>query len=175
MKKLIILILLLIPGFWTMACANSPDMPLATALRSVDGFRNAAWGMSKAEVKKQESNRMFSDDGSELLYQGKLSDQKCGIYYRFEQDQLVAGMYLISYTDMNKAQARSEFARLKDSLQHQYDRPTVLVNTGTVSWETKDSKIFLVLQSISEDFHLVKVVYRSKAEQYAFNQMGSRS
>jgi len=59
-------------------------------------FREVSWGMSQDQVKKTESSSLLTGEMPGIqIYEGEINGIKASIFYLFDQDKLVRGIYSI--------------------------------------------------------------------------------
>jgi hypothetical protein len=56
-------------------------------------FRKTSWGMTRAQVKKQEAKKPLAENNKYIKYQTKLDYMRCLLYYFFEKDRLIRTYY----------------------------------------------------------------------------------
>jgi len=88
-------------------------------------FRNAAWGMSCAQVKGTEIGRLIQEDGDTLLYKDELSKLDVLVAYSFQTDQLIEAEYRILEEYPDKNQHINDFRRLKALLIKKHGNPVI--------------------------------------------------
>jgi len=66
-------------------------------------FREVDWGMSQDQVKKTElSSALFGEMPGLLIYEGEIAGIKTSIFYLFDEDKLVRGLYSIETGEQDK-------------------------------------------------------------------------
>lgn len=85
-------------------------------------FRNVSWGMTKNEVKSAERNATFvGDDEASLFYEGTIVGCDAFIYYKFVNDKLDGGGYLIDNEhDVSDVTA---YEKLQELMEKKYGEP----------------------------------------------------
>ncbi|GIQ71491.1 copper amine oxidase N-terminal domain-containing protein [Xylanibacillus composti] len=156
-----------------------PDLslPLGTMVEmeqlfaTTDGtdFRNMKWGMSLEEVKTNEENAfLLLEKSDELLYEITVEQKSYALQYKFKENRLVEGLYLVSDLTNDNVAYMEEFIQLRDLLtdiygespfstavwtneeyKYQPDKWEIAAENGDMSifnqWETPTSSIILAL------------------------------
>jgi len=133
-------------------------------------FRDASWGMSKAEVKEAEDKQLLQEKVDVLYYADTMEDQQMYVIYKFagEEKQLHQGQYILQSELTNESQYIDFYKVLESNYRDQYGSPrvdTTLVQaekymgspsqyssglkSGDVrfqtSWDTKETEILMQL------------------------------
>ncbi len=90
--------LLVSPGGRGQEPADLGTEATSSLAASARDFRGSAWGASEAEVRKMEKNPLVArDEGAVLLlgYSGRLLGRECRFVYRFVDDMLAGGYYIL--------------------------------------------------------------------------------
>ena len=88
-----------------------------------EGFRNAKWGMSKAETKRSEDLQLIDSNDSILLYKIRMADKDFDIIYIFVDDQLVRAKYILVDRYTNENTYLWEADKLRDAMTAKYGVP----------------------------------------------------
>ncbi|MCP5048343.1 MAG: hypothetical protein GY940_14330 [bacterium] len=86
-------------------------------------FRKAKWGMSMAQVKKVETQKLKQQSGTVLMYTDTLLDLPVSCLYQFSGEKLTVGAYVFSQKHTNKNDFISDFQRVKKALTKKYGPP----------------------------------------------------
>jgi len=111
MKKLLFLTLSTILLFSNIAFSEDYD------------FRKTKWGMSKAEVKKNEKAKFVDEGADGFAYKGKLLNFNVLIIYRFLDNKLSEGIYSFEEKHMNDSDYIADFNTIKELLIKKYGAP----------------------------------------------------
>lgn len=148
-------------------------------------FRNTTWGMSKSEVRDAESATLCYEDTNVLIYEGKLVGCDASIHYRFNDDELEIGAYLIDneldvdditayeklqelmekkYGEPDKSGLTQKYPEKKMSLET-YGDYVKAIASGLAElnciWMNEDSSIFLTCTEDTEKHNVqVHMIYR---------------
>lgn len=96
---------------------------------SKTNFREARWGMTKAQIKAIEKGKSIgekrSDDGLDFLaYEGKAGSLDCVIGYYFAENQLIEGRYFFTEKHANRILFIDDFRTVQNALTMKYGKPT---------------------------------------------------
>lgn len=95
----------------------------STVMVKPGDFRSASWGLSKEQVKKTETAHLVDASDDILLYRGEIANLKSQIAYKFVDDTLYYGIYLISEKYSNPNNYITSFNKLKGLLSEKYGEP----------------------------------------------------
>jgi len=92
-------------------------------------FREATWGMTQAQIKALEKDKVKgegpTEDGMQYLaYEGKAGSLDCLVGYYFVNDQLLEGRYIFTETHANRTLFLADFRTVKTALTQKYGKPT---------------------------------------------------
>lgn len=88
-------------------------------------FRNTSWGMTKDEVKNSETAKFLDEDDTSLIYTGKVAGLNTSIFYKFINNKLVSGMYMIEEKHSNKNSYIDDYQNIKKILLDKYGKPSI--------------------------------------------------
>lgn len=116
MRNILLLTLIIFSG------CNQSSMNSAKTLNKERQFRSVDWGMSKADVKKNETADFVREDSSSLMYTNiEMFDNSFGLGYKFQNDKLVQAWYV---TTFNKPNGIFKcYSQIKEQLKQKYGQP----------------------------------------------------
>lgn len=88
--------------------------------KAAPDFREASWGMSKAEVTKLEGDGYLYADDSVIMYMGEMNEQDAEIYYEFRDDSLYEGVCRYVIGDRILDDLIASYADFRDFLSENY-------------------------------------------------------
>lgn len=115
MKKLLIFALIVLFSF----CLFSQE-------EKKPDFRKAFWGMSQADVKKLESEKIEGESNDGLMYNDRVFGINCIVGYLFIKDKLYKGVYDFSAplnAHSNSSDYLNDFETIKSKLNEKYGIP----------------------------------------------------
>lgn len=165
------------------------------AQQSQFDFRKTSWGMTKDQVKENESSTLVGDAGNMLWYTSTVASKNVEIVYTFLDHKLVNTGYYFIEEHSNKNDYIDDYEYLKEILIQKYSTPTFdettwsnelfkddpsdwgrAVSLGHLdylsSWETDTTKIILGLSGDNHEERLQAAYYskyslREKAKEKA--------
>lgn len=147
-------------------------------------FRSTTWGMSKDDVINAEGVQPDASNDSSLVY---LNENICGldttVYYSFNNNELIGGMYLIQESHTNENAYIDDYNNLKKALILKYGEPDadninwkddlwkddpqdygLAVSLGDLTyvstWDLPNNLIGLILSGDNYEISLI-IIYRS--------------
>lgn len=88
-------------------------------------FRGVKWGVSRKEVKEQEaSSRLVGEMPDLLVYQGEIAGIPASIFYLFDGNKLVRGIYSIENDRQNAI--IKDYETIRSFLLKRYGEPTAV-------------------------------------------------
>ena len=126
---------------------RQPATPAGKAGRGGGGFRNACWGMGRAQVRAVEKSAIPVPRSPEdkLIYEGRLLGKiKVEIIYHFEDGKLKRGTYRV--TDPGGIM---EYTIFRILLSEKYGKPYTVAGITTMaesSWLTPETEIDLLAE-----------------------------
>lgn len=112
MKHLLFIVCLLITSFNSNSqTVDSPD------------FRNVKWGMTKEDVKRNESLKLAFDGGDYLRFSGNILNSTSSITYFFEKNKLVKAAVVFEQEHLTPNLYVDDFNSYKKSLTTKYGKP----------------------------------------------------
>ena len=104
-------------------------------LTTMDGFRNAKFGMSIEEVKTIETAEFvtFLQDGGQdiLAYKGNINGLSCHIYYFFIDNKFLMGAYIFNAKHTDANQYIIDFMNVANNITAKYGTPAI----DNVKWK----------------------------------------
>lgn len=91
--------------------------------KSLNGFRNAQWGMSKKDVLKTEKSNPVDKRVDYITYEGSIINLKSTIIFSFIDNKLVTGTYLIEDVYISNDLYLDDYYKLKTLLTEKYGFP----------------------------------------------------
>ncbi len=89
------------------------------------GFRKTRWGMTKKQVKANESLKPTGESDALIAYGGSIANMaNTSISYIFADGKLVEGFYRFNAKHTNKNDNISNYKKLKEILTRKYGEPT---------------------------------------------------
>lgn len=86
-------------------------------------FRDASWGMSKSEVKKNEEKDIDIELSGTLRYIDNIIGMYAKVYYLFTDNKLTRGKYIFDEDPPNPQDHISDFKKTKRLLKKKYGTP----------------------------------------------------
>jgi len=93
------------------------------SLASGADFRNAAWGMNPAQIKKLETAHLESENDFELVYSAEVDAQPLLIVYHFSNGVLSNAEYRFTTVHREPEKYVSDYEGLQLQLQNKYGPP----------------------------------------------------
>ena len=145
-------------------------------------FRKTSWGMTKDQVKENESSTLVGDAGNMLWYTSTVASKNVEIVYTFLDHKLVNTGYRFIEEHSNKNDYIIDYEVIKEILIQKYSTPTIdettwsnelfkadrsnwgmAVSTGHLeyfsAWETDTTEIILYLGSDNHEVQLQAAYY----------------
>lgn len=146
--------------------------------KALNGFRDAAWGMSMQDVKKVETANLESEDGDGLIYSGNVAGLDCYIIYSFTSDKLTLGYYSFSKKYSNDNNYIDDYDKVVDLLISKYGLPEKqdeiwrndLFRDDPQRWGMAVSAGYLVYQSIW-DLPKTEIMLKLYGNNYEINHV----
>ena len=90
-------------------------------------FRETTWGMTKSEVKANESRRLLQEKPRSLYYMDTVNDHKMYVLYKFEgpSNGLNEGQYILNEDPGDVDQYISMFENFKSRYTQRFGEPTI--------------------------------------------------
>jgi hypothetical protein len=120
-------------SFWFIIIAIWVNLSLGQTpniSRDTTDFRNATWKMTKAQVKKVETDSLYSEDSDGLTYFPRLYGLDFGVVYKFVDNQLNSVFCAIMEKHSDTNQYIKDFEIIRNALVEVYGRPM----TDDTSW-----------------------------------------
>lgn len=147
-------------------------------------FRKARWGMSQEEVIRSESGKPVGRTSEVLKYKSSLDNKDCSIFYKFQNNRLMTGLYAFDIWHTNQNNYILDYGRLKELLIKKYGTPLddeviwsndlfkndhqlygMAVAMGHLAfvarWETPTTEVGLMLTGENYEITLA-IIYESK-------------
>ncbi len=86
-------------------------------------FRKSDWGMTQEQVKNTETLEISSSTNKGLWYESKLLDKKVMVCYKFIDNKLVSGAYLLEEENTNNNLFIDDYNNFKEALTKKYGEP----------------------------------------------------
>lgn len=95
-------------------------------------FRNTAWGMSMNDVINIEGTPPDDSDDNAIVYLDReICDFSTSVYYLFNNDKLIGGMYSIQESHTNENAYIDDYNKLKEALISKYGEP----DADNIDWK----------------------------------------
>ena len=88
-------------------------------------FRNVSWGMSKEQVKQNESLDLAREQENDLVYMTSIGSIDCLLFYYFVDDHLYSAIYWVVEDHATENQYIDDYKRLKNMLTEKYGNPVI--------------------------------------------------
>ncbi len=95
------------------------------ALSPAADFRDVKWGMTPAQVKNIEQEKLIESDPDLLYYNAKVGGLKAYVVYQFLANKLVEGVYSFTETHSNKNFYIDDYKNIKSLLIKKYGKPQI--------------------------------------------------
>lgn len=158
----------------------------------VGQFRGVDWGMSRAEVRKNEKSDPDADEDLGLLYTTSVNGLDANLLYMLIEDKLIKANYNITESHSNKYLYITDYNKLKELLTTKYGEPTedkvfwfddlykddpsdwgLAVSIGHLTqiatFETEEADIGVILKGDNYSVDLV-IEYISKEYEYLLDE-----
>jgi hypothetical protein len=135
-------------------------------------FRKTCWGMTPAELKKNESFTFVEDgrvpDGKEIVYSGTLADFSVLLRYTFKMNKLVEAEYELEQPVTEEAVLLANLRTLKNLLIKKYGENYSESNPIGVrfhyEWQFFETLIILELKDLEQDTISIRYVSALKQQ-----------
>lgn len=152
---------------------------LLASISFAQDFRNATWGMSRAEVQAVETAEFLQEESDALVYEASVAELDTVIIYTFEGDSLIQAGYIFQEDHIADANYIQDYDKVQNILIRNYGEKDIdevwvddlyrddprsewgmAIATGRLTfnaaWETDTTGIFHVMTG--EDFEISHAV-----------------